>query len=60
MQNIMHATLHKTRDIFTTFVIHNYEGLSNVSLVFIKLSIEYKMPGEAEILALFSALYMRI
>ena len=27
---------------------------------FLKLSIEYKMPGEAEILVLFSASYMRI
>ena len=27
---------------------------------FVKLSTEYKMPGEAEILALFSASYMRI
>ena len=33
MQNIMHATLHKTRDIFTIFLIHNAEGLCNVSLV---------------------------
>ena len=27
---------------------------------FLKLSIEYKMPGEAEILAFFRASYMRI
>ena len=26
MQNIMHATLHKTRDIFTIFLTHNAEG----------------------------------
>ena len=33
MQNIMRATLHKSRDIFTFLLTHNYEGLSNVSLV---------------------------
>ena len=33
MQNIMHATLNKTRDIFTIFLPHNAEGLYNVSLV---------------------------
>ena len=33
MQNIMRATLHKTKDIFTIFLTHKYEGLSNVSLV---------------------------
>ena len=33
MQNIIRATLHKSWDICTIFLIHNYEGLSNVSLV---------------------------
>ena len=33
MQNIMRATLHKSGDIFTIFLTHNHEGLSNVSLV---------------------------
>ena len=60
MQNIVHASLHKTRDIFTTFSAHNAEGLCNVSLVFIKLSLEYDMPGDADILAIVSVSYMPI
>ena len=31
MQNIMHATLFKTKDIYTIFLTHNAEGLCNVS-----------------------------
>ena len=35
-------------------------GYTMCHCFFFKLSIEYKMPGEAEILALFRASYMRI